>query len=61
MEHPLENDTYEELSPFLLRLHRLNERVEEQLVKLRQSADEFNHISENMREGLVLLNDKRSF
>lgn len=59
LEHPLENDTYEELSPFLLRLHRLNERVEEQLVKLRQSADEFNHISENMREGLVLLNDKK--
>lgn len=59
LENPLENDTYEELSPFLLRLHRLNERVEEQLVQLRQSADEFNHISENMREGLVLLNAKK--
>ncbi len=59
LERPLENDTYEELSPFLLRLHRLNERVDEQLVKLRQSADEFNHISENMREGLVLLNAKK--
>lgn len=59
LERPLENDTYEELSPFLLRLHRLNEKVEDQLVKLRQSADEFNHISENMREGLVLLNAKK--
>ena len=58
LERPLENDTYEELSPFLMRIHRLHEQSENQLAQLRQKADEFNHITANMKESLVLLDEK---
>ncbi len=58
LERPLENDTYEELSPFLMRIYRLHEQIGEQLAQLRQKSDEFNHITANMKEGLVLLDGK---
>ena len=55
LEHPLENDTYEELSPLLSRIHQQREKIENQLQTLRRKTDEFNQITANMREGLVLL------
>lgn len=55
LEHPLENDTYEELSPLLGRIHQQREKIDDQLQALRQKTDEFNQITANMREGLVLL------
>ena len=59
LEHPLENDTYEELSPLLNRINQQHEEIHRQVRKLQQKTDEFNQIIENMREGLVLL-DKNS-
>ena len=59
LEHPLENDTYEELSPLLNRINQQHEEIRRQVRKLQQKTDEFNQIIENMREGLVLL-DKNS-
>ena len=59
LEHPLENDTYEELSPLLNRINQQHEEIHRQMRKLQQKTDEFNQIIENMREGLVLL-DKNS-
>ena len=55
LEHPLENDTYEELSPLLVRIHQQHKKIENQLQSLRRKTDEFNQITENMHEGLVLL------
>ena len=55
LEHPLENDTYEELSPLLNRINQQHEEIRRQVRKLQQKTDEFNQIIENMREGLVLL------
>lgn len=55
LNHPLENDTYEELSPLLGKIHRQHEQINMQLGQLRQKTDEFEHITANMREGLVLL------
>ena len=55
LEHPLENDTYEELSPLLRRIHQQHEEIGAQLRSLRQKTDEFNQITANMSEGLVLL------
>ncbi|MGN0795101.1 MAG: ATP-binding protein [Aristaeellaceae bacterium] len=55
LDHPLENDTYEELSPLLGRIHRQHEQIDTQLLQLRQKTDEFDHITANMKEGLVLL------
>ena len=59
LEHPLENDTYEELSPLLNRISQQREEIHCQVRKLQQKTDEFNQVTENMREGLVLL-DKNS-
>ena len=59
LEHPLENDTYEELSPLLNRINQQHEEIRRQIRKLQQKTDEFNQVIENMREGLVLL-DKNS-
>ena len=55
LEHPLENDTYEELSPLLRRIHQQHEEINSQLKSLRQQADELSQITANMGEGLVLL------
>ena len=55
LEHPLENDTYEELSPLLGRIHQQREKIENQLQILRRKMDEFDQITANMHEGLVLL------
>jgi len=55
LEHPLENDTYEELSPILNRLNQQHLEIRSQMKKLQRKTDEFNQITANMREGLVLL------
>ena len=55
LNHPLENDTYEELSGLLGKIHRQHEQIKTQLGQLRQKTDEFDHITANMKEGLVLL------
>lgn len=55
VEHPLENDTYEELSPLLNRLNQQHEEIHRQMRNLQRKTDEFNQVIENMREGLVLL------
>ncbi len=58
LEHPLENDTYEELSPLLSKIHQQHEQINAQLLQLRQKTDEFEQITASMKEGLVLLNAK---
>ena len=55
LEHPLENETYGELSPLLRRIHQQHEEINAQLHSLRQQTDELNQITANMGEGLVLL------
>lgn len=55
LEHPLQNDAYEELSPMLDRLSRQHLQIDSQLKTLRWKTEEFQHITRNMREGLVLL------
>ena len=55
LEHPLENDCYEELSPLLGRIHRQRQQIDKQLSELRRQSDEFRQITASMREGLVLL------
>ncbi len=55
LEHPMENDAYEELSPLLMRIRSQRHEIEQQVSVLRQKQDEFDHITASMREGLVLL------
>ena len=58
LDHPTENDTYEELSPLLVRIHQQYNRISEQLNLLKRKTDEFTQITDNLNEGLILLGDK---
>lgn len=58
LEHPLDNETYPEISPLLGRINRQNIKIADQMENLKRKTDEFGQITENMREGLVLLDDK---
>ena len=57
LEHPLDNDAYEELSPLLKRIHHQHVEIRTQLRELREKTDEFTQITGSMREGLVLLDE----
>ena len=58
LEHPLENDAYEELSPLLGRISHQHRQIDEQMRELEQQRTEFSQITGSMREGLVLLDEK---
>ena len=57
LEKPLENDTYEELSPLLTRINQQRRQIDAQLRTLQQKKDEFAQITASMNEGLVLMNE----
>lgn len=59
LEHPLKNETYEELAPLLVRIDRQRKEIDAQVTALRQKQDEFTQITQNMAEGLVLLDSKQ--
>ena len=58
LDRPLENDTYEELSPLLNRINQQHREIEMQMRYLKQRTDEFTQITESMKEGLILLDNK---
>ena len=58
LEKPLENDTYEELSPLLTRINQQRRQIDAQLRTLHQKKDEFAQITASMNESLVLMNEK---
>ena len=55
LEHPLGKDTYEELTPFLKRIHYQKKQIRHQMEELEQKKLEFERVVSNMKEGLVLL------
>ena len=55
LEHPLANDTYEELSPLLRRINQQHLQIDAQMRKLQHKTDEFIQITSHMQEGLVVL------
>lgn len=55
LDHPLENDVYEEMSPLLRRIHQQRQQIIQQMKDLKERADEFLQISDHMNEGLLLL------
>ena len=58
LEHPLENDTYEELAPLLGRINQQRRQIDLQLAKLQRGNDEFTQVTGSMKEGLILLNER---
>ncbi len=57
LEHPVENDTYDELTPFLTKINKQHKQITEQMNELKQAADEFEQITSSMNEGLVVLDE----
>ena len=58
LEQPLKNDVYAEISPLLHRIHRQHNQIKAHMETLRRKADEFEQITGNMQEGLVLLSSE---
>ena len=55
LEHPEENKIYEELSPLLGKIHKQNRQIQKQLELAKQQQEEFSLITENMQEGLIVI------
>lgn len=58
LEHPAENDAYEELAPMLGKISKQHKQISEQISELRRRTDEFEQITVSMNEGLILLDKK---
>ncbi|HJA24926.1 MAG TPA: PAS domain-containing protein [Candidatus Fournierella merdigallinarum] len=56
LEHPQVNQApYEELKPLLRRLHHQNRQIKEQIQQLKAQKEQFTAITDNMREGFLVL------
>lgn len=55
LDHPEEVQIYDELSPLLSKIHKQNKQIQEQLDLARQQQEEFTIITENMQEGLLVI------
>ena len=55
LESPEENRIYEELSPLLSKIHRQTREIQNQLELAKQQQEEFALITENMQEGLIVI------
>ena len=58
LEHPLREESYEELAPFLKRIYYQKKQIHRQLEELNQKRLEFEQVVSHMKEGLILLNAK---
>lgn len=58
LEHPLDNDVYEELTPLLERMDEQNARIADYVQALTASKNEFAAVTDNMAEALLLLNGR---
>lgn len=55
LEHPLENNNYEEISPLLRKINSQHIEIRSQLKMLEAKKNEFHQITSQMREALILL------
>ena len=59
LEHPEQNDgSYEELSPLLSKIARQKRTIESQLSQAQKRQEQFRLITENMSEGLLVVDDQ---
>ena len=58
LDHPLENDVYDELTPLLKRISSQRREIDAQMQTLSRRTEEFAQVTGSMREGLVLLDAK---
>ena len=55
LKHPEQVETYDELSPFLQRIAAQNRDIDARIAEIRKQQQEFSMITENMSEGLFVV------
>ena len=55
LEHPEENQTYEEMAPLLGKIKKQSVQINQQLKKANQKKEEFDAITKHMKEGLIIV------
>ncbi len=55
LQHPEQVETYDELSPFLQRIAAQNQEIRSQMEEIRKQQQELSMITENMSEGLFVV------
>ena len=58
LDNPLLNDTYEELTPLLANLEKKNKKIEKQIEESKKHQNEFEYITSNMNDGLLMFSNK---
>ena len=59
LDAPLSNNTYDELSPLLIRMDKQSRKISEQIAQLERKQSEFNAITDNMSEALVIFGENK--
>ncbi|MBQ8538078.1 MAG: PAS domain S-box protein [Ruminococcus sp.] len=55
LEHPADNDIYDELTPMLTKINKQHKQISNHIQEIKKRADELEQIMASMNEGLVLL------
>ncbi len=56
LDHPLENDVYDEMTPLLERISSQQKHIASQFEQIKGQSEELSAVTSNMTEGLVVLN-----
>lgn len=57
LDHPEESEVYEEMSPFVRKIVVQNRQIQESMSELRKQKNEFELVTKNMQEGLILIDN----
>ncbi|HEO4550257.1 TPA: PAS domain-containing protein [Streptococcus agalactiae] len=58
LDHPLSNDSYEEITPLLRRLDSHQAKIQHQKLLLQKRQKEFDTVISKIKEGMILLDDQ---
>ena len=57
LDNPLINQGYDEIAPLLVRIDHQNKQIKSQMEELTQKKKEFDDITSDMKEGLILIDE----
>lgn len=58
LEHPEEIDTYDEMAPFITKIHKQQKMIQKQLSDARRQQEEFQIITKQMQEGILVIDSQ---
>ncbi len=58
LDHPLDSEIYDELTPLVKRLDSQQKHINEQILHIKRQREELSAVTASMTEGLVILNSK---